>query len=89
MRTSVAIAGLLLASVALAQVPSGGSYTLPKQAIAGGGVRASGGGFVLVGTVWQSATGQIGAGAYALQQGFHSASGAAPTPDPIFQNGFE
>lgn len=89
MRMSVALAGGLLASVVLAQVPSGTPYALPKQVIAGGGMRASGGSYVLTGTLGQSATGPVSGGPYALQQGFHHSASIGPAPDPVFQNGFE
>lgn len=83
------VAVLLLASSLVAQVPSGGPYSLPKQVIAGGGASASGGSYVLTGTVGQSATGPASAGNYALQQGFHTATSSGPLPDPLFHNGFE
>jgi hypothetical protein len=89
MRTSMAFAAWLLASVALAQVPSGGPYRLPKQVIAGGGERASGGSYQLTGTVGQSTTASITGSAYVLQQGFHSSTNTGSAPDPIFRNGFE
>jgi hypothetical protein len=82
-------ASLLLASAIAAQVPSGGSYSLPKQVIGGGGTRSSGGSYVLTGTAGQSATGPASAGNYALQQGFHTATSSGPLPDPLFRNGFE
>ena len=88
MRTLVAFAGGLLASIALAQVPSGGPYAMPKQVIAGGGARASGGSYALIGTLGQSAAGTTNGGNFALQQGFHSATTVGPL-DPIFRNGFE
>lgn len=83
------IAALLLAAQLIAQVPSGGSYSLPKQAIAGGGTRSSGGSYVLTDTAGQSAAGSSSAGNYTLQQGFHAATSSGPLPDPLFRNGFE
>lgn len=83
------IAVLLLASSLVAQVPSGGPYSLPKQVIAGGGTRSSGGSYVLTDTAGQPAAGPASAGNYALQQGFHNATSSGPLPDPLFRNGFE
>lgn len=89
-RTGVAGASaLLLAAQLVAQVPTGGPYSLPKQVIAGGGTRSSGGSYVLTGTAGQSAAGPASAGNYALQQGFHSATSSGPLPDALFANGFE
>lgn len=82
-------AALLLAAQLIAQVPSGGPYSLPKQAIAGGGTRSSGGSYVLTGTAGQPAAGPASAGNCALQQGFHTATSSGPLPDPLFANGFE
>lgn len=89
MRKSLVFAGFLVATALAAQVPTGGSYSLPRQVIAGGGNRASGGSYVLTVTAGQSATGPAGAGSYALQQGFHTASTSGPLPDALFRNGFE
>ncbi len=88
MRKTLVFAGFLATALA-AQVPSGGPYSLPKQAIAGGGASASGGSYVLTGTAGQPATGPSSAGSYALQQGFHTAISSGPQPDPLFRNGFE
>ena len=66
--------------------PSGGSYSLPRQVIAGGGAAASWGSYSLVGTVGQSVTGPTGASTTLLQQGFHAPQAG---PDELFNNGFE
>mgnify|MGYP000057622131 CR=1 FL=1 len=89
MRKSLVFAGFLVATAVAAQVPSGGPYSLPRQVIAGGGTRASGGSYVLTDSVGQSAAGPVSAGNYALQQGFHTASTSGPLPDTLFRNGFE
>lgn len=86
---AVGASALLLAAALAAQVPSGGPYSLPKQVIAGGGTRSSGGSYVLTDTAGQSAAGSASAGNYTLQQGFHSATSSGPLPDPLFRNGFE
>lgn len=86
---AVGAGALLLAAALAAQVPSGGPYSLPKQAIAGGGTRSSGGSYVLTDTAGQSAAGSASAGNYTLQQGFHTATSSGPLPDPLFRNGFE
>lgn len=83
------ILALLLCAPVSSQVSSGGPYSLPKQAIAGGGTRSSGGSYVLTGTAGQSAAGPVSAGNYALQQGFHTPASSGPLPDPLFRNGFE
>jgi hypothetical protein len=77
---------------ALAQAltpPSGGSYVVRKQAIAGGGVRASGGSYVLTGTLGQALVDPTAATAasYRLTGGFHSP--AISLGDDLFANGFE
>lgn len=89
MRAVGGIAALLLASALMAQVPSGGPYSLPKQVIAGGGGRSSGGSYVLTDTAGQPATGSASGGNYNLQQGFHTAMSSGPLPDELFRNGFE
>lgn len=68
-----------------AQAPSGGSYVMRKQVIAAGGTTASGGSYVLAGTVGQNVVGVVGAST-AIEQGFHT---RASQPDELFQNGFE
>ena len=81
---------LLLPALSLAQTPpSGGPYVLPKQVIATGGTRASGGALELTGTAGQSATTLISGGSYAIQGGFYQAGGSPPVVDAIFKNGFE
>lgn len=89
MRKTLVITGLVAATALAAQVPSGGPYSLPKQVVAGGGTRSSGGSYVLTDTAGQPATGPASAGSYALQQGFHTATASGPLPDPLFRNGFE
>lgn len=80
---------LLLAAALAAQVPTGGAYSLPRQVTGAGGERASGGSYVLVGTIGQAATGPASGSGYAIQQGFHAAAAAGPLPDQMFRNGFE
>jgi hypothetical protein len=86
---ALAAAGALAQSV---PQPAGGSYVIQKQAIAGGGQRASGGTYVLVGTVAQATAGPLPAeatgGSYRLAGGFHTAAGL-PRGNEIFRNGFE
>lgn len=82
-------AALLLAATLAAQVPTGGSYSLPRQVIGAGGERATGGSYVLVDTIGQAATGPASGSAYTIQQGFHAAAAAGPLPDLMFRNGFE
>jgi hypothetical protein len=85
---SYALAALCLCAVAslYAGVPAGGSYSLRKQVIAGGGAASSGGSYSLAGTVGQSVTGPTGSGASQLQQGFHA---GVAGPDELFNDGFE
>lgn len=83
------IAALVLAAALGAQVPAGGAYSLPRQVVGAGGQRATGGSYVLVGTIGQSATGPASGSAYTIQQGFHAAAPAGPLPDLMFRNGFE
>lgn len=96
-RTRLLACGLgLLGGVACASAfaqaltpPSGGSYVVRKQAIEGGGVRASGGSFVLTGTIGQALvdpTATTGA-SYRLAGGFHTP--AISLGDDLFANGFE
>ena len=80
----------LLPILAQAQTPpSGGPYVLPKQVLATGGTRATGGALELTGTAGQSATTAMSGGSYVIQGGFYQASGTAPVVDAIFKNGFE
>jgi hypothetical protein len=87
-----ALLGMAASTAALAQAltpPAGGPYVLRKQIIATGGERASGGPYVLTGTLGQVATDPnpaSGAG-YRLAGGFHSAS--LPLTDALFADGFE
>lgn len=87
-RRAYALAALCLCAAAslYAGVPAGGSYSLRKQVIAGGGATSSGGSYSLVGTIGQSVTGPTGAGATQLQQGFHA---GVAGPDELFNDGFE
>jgi len=72
--------------------PTGGTYVIQKHAIASGGQVASGGTYVLVGTVAQATAGPLPAeatgGTYRLAGGFHTAA-AVPRADEVFRNGFE
>jgi hypothetical protein len=70
--------------------PAGGTYVIEKHAIAAGGQLASGGSYVLAGTLAQATAGppaEATGGSYRLAGGFHAA--ATPRADPIFRNGFE
>jgi len=68
---------------------SGGTYTLTKQSIAGGGGAVAGApNFTAVVTLGQAAAGAASGGSFQLISGFHPAS--EPTVvDALFQNGFE
>jgi hypothetical protein len=90
---SALLAALACTSV-LAQAltpPAGGSYAMRKQAIAGGGGRATGGTYVLTGTVGQALTDPAPAagGSYTLRGGFHTPSTSSPQPEITFEDGFE
>lgn len=71
------------ASVGAAQVASGGSYTLNKSVIAGGGGASSdqtGALYTVNGTAGQSAAGAVASGGtYSLQSGFHTAAAMTTT----------
>ena len=91
----IATLALSVGALAYAQSvppPAGGSYLIAKHAIAGGGQLASGGIYVLTGTVAQSTAGPLpieaSGGSYRLAGGFHTAA-ATPSPAEIFRNGFE
>lgn len=75
----------------LANPPSGGSYVMQREAIAGGGSAATGGTFVLVGTAGQAAAqSTVSGGSYVLDSGFHiPRAPAAPLPDAVFRDSFE
>ena len=62
----------LISASLFADTPSGGPYSLRKQAIAAGGNASSAGPYTLVGTVGQSSSGPVSAGATQIQQGFHA-----------------
>jgi hypothetical protein len=94
-RSLTLLAGLLGATVGTAAIaqaltpPAGGPYVMRKQAIASGGERASGGAYVLTGTLGQVAIDPNPAtgAAYLLAGGFHGAT--LPLTDELFANGFE
>lgn len=93
-RTLIAALAATVVTGALAQTvppPTGGTYIIQKQAIAAGGARATGGSYVLTGTVAQAAAGPVPTeatgGSYRLAGGFHTT--AAPQPDALFKHGFE
>ncbi len=68
---------------------SGGVFVVADQTIAGGGGRASGGAFVLDGTIGQpDAAGSMTGGPFALAGGFWPGL-AVPSPDGVFADGFE
>lgn len=83
---ALALVCLCAAAALNASPPSGGAYSLPKQAIASGGSAASGGDYQLVGTIGQSVTGPTTSGSTQLQQGFHAGQ---PGADELFNDSFE
>jgi len=93
-RSLIAVLGLCAGASVVAQSippPTGGPFVIQKQVIAAGGARASGGSYVLTGTIAQAAAGPVpseatGAG-YRLSSGFHAVS--TPLPDALFSHGFE
>ena len=78
---------LLASALALAQ-SSGGSYAISRQVIGGGGARATGGVYVLVGTAAQATAGSTDTATLRLTSGFH-APASEPLPAAIFRSGFE
>ncbi len=83
---TLAALGFCAAASLYAGVPAGGSYSLSKEVVAGGGAASSGGSYRLLGTIGQSVTGPTASGATGLQQGFHAGQAG---PDELFNNGFE
>jgi hypothetical protein len=82
-------AGLLVPLLVLAQ-SSSASHEIPRQSIDGGAGRASGGGYILHGTIGQPDAGPtMSSASYTLRGGFHRAAPGAPLPDPLFADGFE
>jgi hypothetical protein len=86
------LAATLTAGTVWAQTsppPAGGPYILNKQAIAGGAGRATGGPYVLTGTVAQPAVDPLPAtgGPYQLSGGFHTP--LVPRSGDVFADGFE
>lgn len=84
--------GALACVAAVAQAlppPSGGPYVMRKQVIAGGGQHASGGSYVMTGTLGQVAIdpNPAAGAAYRLAGGFHNA--LSPRTDSMFVDGFE
>lgn len=71
--------------------PAGGAYVMREQAIAGGGARATGGIYVLTGTLGQAEADPASAagGSYRLTGGFHGPHSAGPQEEVIFVDGFE
>lgn len=89
MRAAICI---VLVGVAMATPPvatsqsQGGSFTMRKQVVAGGGGESAAGQYRLVGTIAQPAAGVQSGGTYKLTGGFH-APGALP--GLVFCDGFE
>ena len=78
---------MLVCAAALGQ-SSGGPFSVTRHVVLGGG-HASGGIFVLDGTIGQhDATTVRSGGVFSLTGGFHHGAGLAPG-DRVFQNGFE
>lgn len=79
-RTLTLFSIFLLVSPVTAQIAAGGSYTLVRSVIAGGGSDSSGGSLSITGTVGQSAAGQISfANVHTLRGGFWQSTPLAPT----------
>lgn len=75
---AIAIAFVLLISLSIF-AQSGGSFTITKSVIAGGGDRSAGGTFVLDATIGQAITGTSTGGTFVLSSGFF-ASGETLSP---------
>jgi hypothetical protein len=69
---------ILLASLALA---SAQSFTIDRFTIDGGGGTSTGGGYTLIGSIGQPATGSLSGGGFVLTSGFWSAISVVHTPD--------
>jgi len=68
------VAVLCLAADSLTIAQSGGSFTITKSVIAGGGGSASGGSFTVDGTIGQAAAGTISnGGTFSVESGFGQA----------------
>lgn len=71
----------------------GGGFAVPRNVIAGGGGRSSGGAFAITGTLGQADTDPLqpsSGGAFAITGGFWPGIAAAvPSGDALFANGFE
>lgn len=80
------LAALLPVALAVAQ-STGGSYTLRKVVVAGGGVDAAGQPYVLVATVGQPIATVHTGGSYRLTGGFHGP--VSPRADRILCDSFE
>lgn len=82
---------LLLASGGTAWSQSGGSYTVRKSTIDGGGGSSTGGTLQLRGSIGQAdaAMPQSAGGPYAVQGGFWQRGPVGPTPPDLFSDGFE
>lgn len=84
--------GIVLVVAAMATPPvaisqsQGGSYTMRKQVVAGGGGESAGGQYRIVGTIAQPAAGVQSGGTYKLTGGFHS---PGASPGLVFCDGFE
>ena len=69
---------IMLAEITIAQIASGGSFTLQQSVVANGGSPSSGGGFAVEGTAGQSLTEQSSNSGFQLNSGFWQSS-FAPT----------
>ncbi len=78
----------ILASTSVLAQSSGGSYTLEKHTIDGGGGTATGGNYSLQGTIGQPDAGRLEGGSYVIEGGFW-ASTSGQTADLVFADSFE
>jgi hypothetical protein len=83
------LATMLLAGLVFAVGPSGGDFVVSNSTVDGGGGRASGGDFVLTGTIGQpdASTSSASGGDFAVAGGFWGRVGEVL--ELIFKDGFE
>jgi hypothetical protein len=79
---------LLCITCAVAQ-SSGGTFTLTRQSIAGGGNRVQGAPYDAIVTIGQAAAGAQSGGTFQLIGGFHVPAAVTPAPDAVFKDDFE
>ena len=89
LRGSVALALYVLCVTCAFAQSSGGTFSITKQSIAGGGGTTQAPPYAAVVSIGQAAAGAQSGGTFRLIGGFHAPAVSAPAPDAVFKDDFE